>query len=159
MDWMGILGIVFGGTSLLTVIGGIAYYKPRSRVENLIADEKDIEVAKQAMSALKEVQGDLTERIITNREIGQRMEEYRSRLNKQGRSIIDMRSKMLILAEITEKQIQQKEFAESSICTIETCQMRVPPFGTYKSSSDSEVIKDLMDSLRKGLKERENEEE
>ncbi|MDD4729467.1 MAG: hypothetical protein PHN55_12055 [Dysgonamonadaceae bacterium] len=158
MDWMGIIGIVFGGTSLATVLWSIVYYKPRSRVENLIADEKDIEVAKQAMYALKEVQDDLRDRIVRDREIGQKMEEYKSRLNKQGRSIIDMRSKMLILVEITEKQIERKEFAEGSICTIKGCTLRVPPTGTYKSSSDSVAIKNLKDKLKKGLSNDEEEE-
>lgn len=151
MDWIGTLGLLFGGTSLVTVIYGIIYFKPRSRIENLTADQKDIEVAKQAMIALNEVQKDLQERITNNRDIEKRMEVYRYRLNKQGKSISDMRSKMLILAEITEKQIERKEFAEGSICTIKGCTLRVPPMGTYKSSSDSVAIKDLMDSLKEGL--------
>lgn len=157
MDWMGILGIVFGGTSLITVIWNVIYYKPRTRIENLTADEKDIEVAKQAMSALKEVQKELQDRILNSREIEKKMEKYRLRLNEQGRSISDMRSKMLVLVEITEKQIEQKKQAEGSICTIKTCQMRIPPIGTFKSSSDSVAIQDLKESLRKGLIDNEDE--
>lgn len=153
MEWVTIWGFVFGGTSLLNVAGYISFYKSKKKVENLTADGKEVEVAKDAMQLVKDVQSQLKESIQNQDTLRKQVHNYQNRLNSQGRSISEMRGNMIILAEITEKQIERKKYAESNICTFVDCDMRTPPIGTYRSSSDSMVIEDLMSKLKKGLKE------
>ena len=48
MNWIELIGLLLGGTSIVSVIGAIIYFKPRMKTENLSAKDKDIEVSKNA---------------------------------------------------------------------------------------------------------------
>ena len=153
MELMTIWTWVFGGSSLLNIIGAIFFFKSKKKVENLTANAKDVEVAKDAIALVAEVQNQLKESIQNDSKLRAQISKYQIRLNSQGRSISEMRSSMITLAEIIETQTGRKMYAESNICTMFECDLRTPPRGTYRSSNDTKVVENLITKLNKGLKE------
>lgn len=141
MNWIELISLLLGGTSLLSVIGAVMYFKPRSKIENLNANEKDIQVTDSSLLTLNSVSKQLGE---AHKEMG----DMRKSIATQDMAIMKLRQKVTILIEIAERQIDLKKYAESHLCTIVGCESRTPPFGTYKSSSDSSILKKLIDELR-----------
>lgn len=153
MEWTTIWSIVFGSTSILNIIGGVFFFKSKRKVENLTADAKEVEVAKDAMALVGDIQKQLKDRIANDDNLRIQIEEYQKRLNNQDLSISQMRVNMITLVDIIDRQIGRKKYAESNICTMFDCDLRTPPRGTYRSSSDTKVVEDLKAKLKKGLKE------
>ena len=142
MEWYNILSLVFGGTSLLGVIGAIVYFKPRLKIENLNADDKDVQVSQSSITTLKDVNEQL-------KEAHKDMAEMRKSISNQDLSILKLKRRITILIDIAERQTGLKKYAESHLCTVMNCDFREPPFGTYKTSSDSSELQTLIEELRK----------
>ena len=144
MDLYNLLSILLSSSAFITIIGSIVHRRQRSRIEELNADARDVEVSKETRQLLLDVQNDLNERIKENRALIRGVEGLRA-------ALFDIRSKMFALIEITETQIERKGYAESNICTRSLCTLRTPPIGEFKSSSSRSVIQELKESLRQEL--------
>ena len=141
MEWYNILSLIFGGTSLLGLIGAVVYFKPRLKIENLNADDKDVQVSQSSITTLKDVNEQL-------KETHEELREVRKTISKQDENYYKLKRRITKLIDIAERQTGLKEYAESHLCTVMNCDFREPPFGTYKSSSDRDELKRLVEELR-----------
>ena len=137
-----ILNWVLSGTSLLTALGWFRSYRSAKKVENLTANEKDITVTDTSLVTLKNVSEQLGDAHIL-------MGVMRKDIAKQDLIIHNFRNTIFKLKKIVDTQIGLKEFAEANICLVKDCELRTPPNGIYKSSSN----KRLLDAIQKELEE------
>lgn len=149
MDWMNMISILLGGTSLIGVLWGLVYFKPRSRIEHLNAKDKDVDVAEKALGNLAILNDQLKEAYQKIGRMGERLDEQRRLIDRQEKDISTLKHQTTILIEIAERQISLKKYAESHLCTVIDCKLRTPPFGSYKSSSDRSILEGLVSELRK----------
>lgn len=135
MDWINGISILLGAVGGISGISALIYYKPRSKIEQLSVSNKQLDVANEAMETLVRVQKQLKANID---EIGILRES-------------DSELWLIVgwLSEVVDKQISRKEFAESNICTVAECELRVPPLGTYKTGNSDADMKMIMEKIKK----------
>lgn len=133
MNWIELIGLLLGGTSIVSVIGAIIYFKPRMKTENLSAKDKDIEVSKNAMALVVT----LEERLNAKAEMITRLEsianENNTRIREQGWLIQQHERRLEGMQRAINSEVIKKKFAERLICFNEKCQIREPELGSFKS--------------------------
>lgn len=159
MEWIteiaGLLGII-GGLG-----GGISIwhaYKFRKQ-DGIKADseaqqskaqayQQDISVSDSAMNTIRElnkmVEGLMDDKIERNKEISSLRDDVQ-RNQRQMKVVIH---KFNLVTEILGEQIELKQHAESHYCSVIECQLREPPFSSYKTSNATNRMKELYEDLR-----------
>lgn len=149
MDFSTIMTYFFGGTSIFSIIMGFLFYKQKKKLEHLNVKDKDIDVAVKAVANYNMLNEQIEKAYEKIKKLGEKLDESTEVIVSQNHKIIVMENRIEILIEIAERQIELKEYAESHLCTVVECKLREPPMGTYRSSSDKGVLKDLLVQLRK----------
>lgn len=142
MDWINGISMLLAAVGGISGISAFLYYKPRKKMEDLNVNDKQINVVDQAMKTLVEVQTQLTGAII---EIGRLTGEIGILTESDGElwQIVRLQTRVL------EKQIPRKQYAESNICTVADCELRIPPIGTYKTGNSDKEMEEVMIKIRK----------
>ena len=138
MNWIELIGLLLGGTSIVSVIGAIIYFKPRMKTENLSAKDKDIEVSKNAMALVVT----LEERLNAKAEMITRLEgianENNAKIRDQGWLIQQHERRLTGMQKAINSEIAKKKYAERLICFNDKCPIREPELGSYKSNTCDE---------------------
>lgn len=138
MDYIGILGIVFGGAGLLGTIGGFVYLKPRLRKEDSEADKAkhdakmaDLTVSEKAYQIIDKLQEELQERTRITLELEMSAHQNSLKLNEHEQTISDLGRNVNKLHRTVDAELRRRRYAEQMICLREDCGIRIPDIGTY----------------------------
>lgn len=135
MDWISLLGFIFGGAGLIGSIGAILYFKPRFKVEKLTAKGKDIEVSDSAMDLVAK----LEKRLNSKSDMITKLEEQacidRQKARERDYLLAQHERKIEGMQRTIKEEIKKRKFAERLICFEEDCTLRKPKLGTYKKEA------------------------
>lgn len=141
MSIIEIISLITGGTSLIGVIGAIAYFKPRLRTEKLTAMQKDVEVAKNAMDVVLILEERLESKSKKITELDEQSYASSIKMREQSWLIQEHERKISGVQRELNKETARKEYAERFICFDETCPVRKPALGSYKSNMKCQTNK------------------
>lgn len=143
MDWIGLAGVLLGGTSLLGIIGFFIFFKQRAAIENLNVNEKDVQVSALALEVVRKAEEHLSgkydkivelEKII--QENNQIITMHAQKQKEMDYIIKEHERKIRGMNQAIKRQVNRKKYAERLLCTKEDCILRLPPLGTYRSDDD-----------------------
>lgn len=126
-----IIGMVLGGTSLLSIIGAIVYYRPRLKTEQLSAKDKDIEVATRAMTLVNILESRLNEKAELITKLEKSAYLNCNKLKAQGWTIQEHERKLNGMQKAMDIEISKKKQAEKFVCFNVNCPVREPQLGTF----------------------------
>lgn len=159
MDWIGIIGVLLGGTSLVGVIGFFVFFKQRTAKENLSVKEKDtqvstlgLEVAAKAEEALlgKYDRIEVLEKVI--QESNELIHQQAQKLRETDYIVKQHERKIIGMDKAIKRQVNRKRYAERLLCTVKECTLRTPPLGTFKSEDEEDCDDCEHNSLVKHVK-------
>lgn len=138
MDYIGILGIIFGGAGLLGTIGGFVYLRPRLRKEDSEADKAkhdakmaDLTVSEKAYQIIDKLQEELQERTKITLDLEKSAHQNSLKLVEHENTIAKLRRDVNKLQQTVDVELRRRRYAEQLICLREDCDIRIPDIGTY----------------------------
>ncbi len=138
MDYIGILGIIFGGAGLLGTIGGFVYLRPRLRKEDSEADKAkhdakmaDLTVSEKAYQIIDKLQEELQERTKITLDLEKSAHQNSLKLVEHENTIAKLRRDVNKLQQTVDAELRRRRYAEQMICLREDCDIRIPDIGTY----------------------------
>lgn len=138
MDYIGILGIIFGGAGLLGTIGGFVYLRPRLRKEDSEADKAkhdakmaDLTVSEKAYQIIDKLQEELQERTKITLDLEKSAHQNSLKLVEHENTIVKLRCDVNKLQQTVDVELRRRRYAEQLICLREDCDTRIPDIGTY----------------------------
>lgn len=135
LDWAEFFSFISGIISL-GAIGWVVFFKYRSKSEKLKPQKEDVEVATPALT-------------MTN-EMMERIDTWYNKVNTLYRECAKMQAEindlkqaldetLHIIEDINEalkRQVGRKRYAETNICTVTDCTLRVPPWNTFRTEDE-----------------------
>ena len=138
MDYIGILGIIFGGAGLLGTIGGFVYLRPRLRKEDSEADKAkhdakmaDLTVSEKAYQIIDKLQEELQERTKITLDLEKSAHQNSLKLVEHEATIAKLGRDVNKLQQTVDVELRRRRYAEQLICLREDCDIRIPDIGTY----------------------------
>lgn len=135
MDWISLLGLIFGGAGFAGSIGAVIYFKPRLKGERLEARKKDVEVSDSAMDLVVKLEERLNSKSDTITKLENQVYLSGVKEREHGWIISEHERKLEGMQRTIRKEIERRKFAERFICFVEDCKLRRPPLGTYKKEA------------------------
>lgn len=138
VDYIGILGIIFGGAGLLGTIGGFVYLRPRLRKEDSEADKAkhdakmaDLTVSEKAYQIIDKLQEELQERTKITLDLEKSARQNSLKLVEHENTIAKLGRDVNKLQQTVDVELRRRRYAEQMICLREDCDIRIPDIGTY----------------------------